>query len=217
MGTVTITTNSVGATNAWITCEAKGFSLPASTATTIYSDIRYEWAINGAKKTTTYSTLSHEITNLSPGSSANCQAWVDVYCTQTIKATDGTTTSETSWYSLGGAGSSIAIYTQPGPWTRWDNLKEGQIVEDVLKAEDWNNLLEQCKKWKRWESQSANISVVDCSVEPGAIITAEIYMNMAKNCCRKNQSPQYIVTGGDYGTIMRPEHFQVLAERMSPD
>lgn len=149
---------------------------------------------------TTWSTITEPIPGATPDENGNIP-------TQERVVTS--TSTNTSPFSLGSETATLTVYTHPGDWPWWNTLATGDIIEFTLYAEDWNNLITQAHKYKKWKAQSDNVSIINCTVSSGDLITANIYNQMADNCGTGH------VRGGYDGNIITPDLFKALAWAVS--
>lgn len=212
-----------------------GDSANGYSTTTVYSDLRYSWSFNDGGSSGSLSGI-HTFSGLSPGMQERLSGTISAYCTAqtttnswwTVKVpvqvgTDAnglpiyeyvdelrsTSYTNTSPFSLGSETATLTVYTHPGDWPWWDSLATGDIIEFTLYAEDWNNLIVQAHKYKKWKAQSDNVSIINCTVSSGDLITANIYNQMADNCGTGH------VRGGYNGDIITPDLFKALAWAVS--
>lgn len=111
--------------------------------------------------------------------------------------------------SVGEASASLTVYTKPDEW-HWSRIGVNQTIQSTLSASEWNDLIDQCKKYKRWENQSSNIYINVSEVSEGQDITATLYNQMANACGISTR-----VIGGSKGTIIRTNLFEELARAVS--
>lgn len=207
------------------------------TETTItYSDLDISWYFSPDGGTSKSKSGTRTFTSLAPGRTNTVSGSVSADClkTTTVKTTKTTTekvetgkdeegnpiyeereTTETetntssSRYSLGFDSDSDIVYTKPNSW-HWSGIGSNKIIQYTLQASEWNDLIEQCRKYKRWQSQTDRVSVNVDTVRSGQLITASLYNQMAQACGISTR-----VSGGLNGTVITASLFEQLANAVS--
>lgn len=208
-----------------------GDSANGYSTSTVYSNLRYEWFFNDGGSSGSLSGI-YTFSGLTPGTQELLRGTINAKCTAhttvnqwwTVKVQVGidengepiyadelrsSSYTNTSKVSLGSETATLIVYTHPGDWPWWDSLATGDIIEVTFYAEDWNNLIVQAHKYKKWKAQSDNVSIINCTVSSGDLITANIYNQMADNCGTGH------VRGGYDGDIITPDLFKTLAWAVS--
>lgn len=216
------------------TTEKSGDSKNGSETVTEYKDLKYSWSFSPGGGSASSASTSHTFSGLNAGSSATLSGTVKVSCTKTVTKKTWTTkpvptgdkdengnpimkeerTEETegptaSTHSIGTASDSVTVYTKPNSWS-WSAIGSGKIIQHTLYAYEWNDLIEQCRKYKQWENQSSSVNVNVPQVRSGDLITASLYNAMASACGISKS-----VNGGREGTIISADLFIALANAVS--
>lgn len=200
MGTASLSASYIGSTTATIKASASGWTLPegddkyygnesnGSTVIITYSNLVYQWTIDG--KSATGSSPSVSISGLSAGSTYKVSASVTVSCTETITETNWWTDSSgnvvtgtpivdtTTGIYVGEAHPSIIVYTAPSSFVWEVTPIQGSRI--AITANDWNTLCNKLTAYNCWKNQSGsstNYSSAKMSADDR--ITAAAYNTLA--------------------------------------
>lgn len=202
-----------------------------------YGELKYSWSFSPGGGNDSGSSVTHTYTGLSAGAPRTLSASVSVSCEKTIvviswvtttekvqtgtdsegkpvytdkevlKTSDPSTTNVT--VDIGSASNSVTVYTRPYSWS-WSSISSGAVIQQTLYASEWNDLIEQCRRYKQWSQQSAFVTVNVPTVSSGDLITADLYNSMAAACGINTR-----VTGGSSGTVISVPLFTALANAVS--
>ena len=200
-----------------------GDSKNGSKTTISYSDLSYLWRFSPGDGMGFGESISFIYGGLIAGSRVALSASVSVSCEKTVTVISWTTTKDdddneitttsdpqetTTIVDIGTASNSVIVYTKPNSWS-WSSVDRGSIIQETLYASEWNDLIEQCRKYRQWEQQSSVFINVP-TVQSGDLITAELYNSMAAACGINTR-----VTGGRAGTVISASLFISLANAVS--
>lgn len=101
-------------------------------------------------------------------------AWTDW-----VEGTESHGLARTETLPVGERTYRLDVYTKPGYWTGFANIKVDAIIEDTLLGSEWDSLGRQASKYRNWENQRD----MGISVSRGTgWVTAALYNEMAEAC-----------------------------------